>query len=426
MPEIAARLQVAHIVEGSVRRAGEDVRITAQLIRADDGFHLWSQTYDRTLEHVFAVQEDIAESIANALDVVLDDSAREALRNSGIRDVDAFINYQKGLEAFAAAHESAENITESLVNANVYFELALEAAPDLAAARVLKADLASHIIFDFAAGRSVEAYPGQAEEALAAVREELDMAWRTSPPGNQRDVLDLERVMFLDDWRGVSAKAGKALRLGQCSELNWTTEFVAAFGWADEISEKYRELLVCDPVNFGANVFRAFLSIWRGAPADGLQMIADARSRGFEHPWLNDVHFLVLAAAGQFDDPVVQAPQPEISGMQFDRRIWLDAVSGNDAAARRLAEEHWAQPGADDWSSMIVAAVVGDRDRANEHAARMDARPGGPMALSSAVFNCYCGAPFDLDVTPNFKARIEEAGFPWPPRTRIDFPAKTW
>ena len=63
IPDIAATLGVANVVEGSVRRAGERVRITAQLIRAADGFHLWSQTYDRTLEDVFAVQEDIAEKI---------------------------------------------------------------------------------------------------------------------------------------------------------------------------------------------------------------------------------------------------------------------------------------------------------------------------------------------------------------------------
>ncbi|MEE8528383.1 MAG: adenylyl cyclase, partial [Gammaproteobacteria bacterium] len=67
VPEIAARLNVAHIVEGSVRRDSERVRITAQLIRASDGFHVWSQTYNRTLDDVFAVQEDIAENIAEAL-----------------------------------------------------------------------------------------------------------------------------------------------------------------------------------------------------------------------------------------------------------------------------------------------------------------------------------------------------------------------
>jgi hypothetical protein len=79
-----------------------------------------------------------------------------------------------------------------------------------------------------------------------------------------------------------------------------------------------------------------------------------------------------------------------------------------------------------DRSSLWLAAVVGDRDRANEFAARIDAHPGSAVVFSVTVMNCYCGAPFDLEATPNYKARIDEAGFPWPPPKRIDYPTKTW
>ena len=72
----------------------------------------------------------------------------------------------------------------------------------------------------------------------------------------------------------------------------------------------------------------------------------------------------------------------------------------------------------------MVAAVVGDRERANEFAARMDAFSGS--VFSGIVFTCFCGAPFDLEATPNYKARLKEAGFPWPPPKRIDYPTKTW
>ena len=65
--DIAAKLGVAQVVEGSVRRAGERLRVTAQLIRAADGFHLWSENYDSTEEDTIAVQQDIAEKIALAL-----------------------------------------------------------------------------------------------------------------------------------------------------------------------------------------------------------------------------------------------------------------------------------------------------------------------------------------------------------------------
>ena len=71
LPDIARELQVAHLLEGSVRKSGNRVRITAQLIRASDGYHQWSQTYDRTLDDIFAVQAEIAEAVVSELKATL-------------------------------------------------------------------------------------------------------------------------------------------------------------------------------------------------------------------------------------------------------------------------------------------------------------------------------------------------------------------
>jgi len=68
---VAAQLNVAHVLEGSVRKSGNKVRITAQLIKAADGYHLWSETYDRTLDDIFVVQDDIAGEVVKALQVTL-------------------------------------------------------------------------------------------------------------------------------------------------------------------------------------------------------------------------------------------------------------------------------------------------------------------------------------------------------------------
>jgi len=71
IPEIASRLKVAHVLEGSVRKSGNQVRITAQLIRADNGYHLWSETYDRTLDNISQIQDEIAVAVVDALKVTL-------------------------------------------------------------------------------------------------------------------------------------------------------------------------------------------------------------------------------------------------------------------------------------------------------------------------------------------------------------------
>ena len=71
VPEIASRLKVAHVLEGSVRKHGNQLRITAQLIQADNGFHLWSETYDRQLDNIFQIQEEIAIAVVDALKITM-------------------------------------------------------------------------------------------------------------------------------------------------------------------------------------------------------------------------------------------------------------------------------------------------------------------------------------------------------------------
>jgi TolB-like protein len=97
MRVIGEELGVAHLLEGSVRKAGDRLRITAQLIKVADGYHLWSETYDRELTDVFAIQSDIAEHVVEALQVTLlgEDAAR--MRAGGTTDVDAFSDYLQGI-----------------------------------------------------------------------------------------------------------------------------------------------------------------------------------------------------------------------------------------------------------------------------------------------------------------------------------------
>lgn len=427
VPEIAAQLNVAHIVEGSVRRDAKQVRITAQLVRASDGFQLWSQTYDRTSDDVIAIQEDIAENVAEALDVVLDDDARRIMRSAGIRDVEAFIAYNKGLDAFAAAHMNYPYASEPLAIANAFFDRALEAAPGLTAARLLKADLASHVIHEIAAGYRDEKFSGEAQEVLSALQAEYDLAWRTSPPGNQRAILDVERTLFREDWSGLRAKVQNAVQPGRCPQINRASEYLSPFGWAEQWVEKHREALVCDPMDNLAITHLPLLLTWAGDPDAALRALDDAEDKGVSYPWLDDMRFWATLAAGDVNSPAVLGPGSDGSLMRrYPRQILRDALAGDVDGARQMAEEFWSGPDADDFSSLVVAAVVGDRERANELAARIDAFPGSAVVFSAAITYCFCGAPFDLEATPNFRTRIEEAGLRWPPPKRIDYPTKAW
>jgi adenylate cyclase len=102
IPMVAARLHVGTILEGSVRRSGNRVRITAQLIEVETDSNLWSEAYDRELENVFAIQDDIASSIVDALKVTLNPKQRRSIQYLATANVQAYDNYLRGRQYFYA------------------------------------------------------------------------------------------------------------------------------------------------------------------------------------------------------------------------------------------------------------------------------------------------------------------------------------
>ncbi|MDX1459865.1 MAG: hypothetical protein R3348_02300, partial [Xanthomonadales bacterium] len=116
IPEIAKELGVAHVLEGSVRSAGDRIRVTAQLIRASDGFHVWSENYDRTEADMIGIQEDLAVKIAEALETTMDPEALEEMANVGTRSVEAYKAFLRGvaLESQVLEDGDTSNILRSL------------------------------------------------------------------------------------------------------------------------------------------------------------------------------------------------------------------------------------------------------------------------------------------------------------------------
>jgi TolB-like protein len=128
IPEIAKALGVEHILEGSVRRSGDRLRVTAQLIRADDGFHVWSENYDRTMDDVIQIQEEVAIQIANALETAMDPEALARMVSAGTNSVPAYEAYLQGL-TFGVSSIASGDIYEFL-DAREAYERAIELDPE--------------------------------------------------------------------------------------------------------------------------------------------------------------------------------------------------------------------------------------------------------------------------------------------------------
>ena len=132
--EIGTQLRVSSILEGSVRKAGDRLRITAQLINVGDGFHLWSERYDRDMEDVFAVQDDIARTVVEKLKVKLLGAEDAPLVKRSTHDVEAYDLYLQGRYYWSRRHKGF------LGKALEYFEQAIAQDPSCAAAHAGLAD----------------------------------------------------------------------------------------------------------------------------------------------------------------------------------------------------------------------------------------------------------------------------------------------
>jgi len=158
---IGRDLRVGAVLEGSVRRAGEALRVTVQLIDVADGYHLWSERFDRRMADVFAIQDEIASSVVRALRVILTDSDRRAFSRALTHDVGAYEYWLRGRQFFHQARR------KSLEYARQMFEKAIELDPGFALAHAGVADCASLLrMYYRTAGEEMEVADAASRRAL--------------------------------------------------------------------------------------------------------------------------------------------------------------------------------------------------------------------------------------------------------------------
>ncbi|HVX03740.1 MAG TPA: tetratricopeptide repeat protein [Rhodanobacteraceae bacterium] len=196
--EIGRVLNVAAIMEGSVRKSGQRVRVTAQLIDAGNGYHLWSESFDRGLADVFAIQEEIARSVARALRVSLKTDAALDIGRNAPRDMRAYEFYLRGRQIQSL--KSSDNWPK----APQMFRRAIELDPDYAQAHAGLADSLAQLLI----WRIIK--PEDAlHEALAAAKRALELA----PELAEAHVAHANTLSLSGDNAGAVAEFERAIEL---------------------------------------------------------------------------------------------------------------------------------------------------------------------------------------------------------------------
>lgn len=262
IPEIASKLNVAHVLEGSVRKSGENIRITAQLIKASNGYHLWSKSWDRKLTDVFAIQDEIAAAVVAALKVTLLGEAPHAR----VTDTRAYELY---LQSKALANLSTK---ESLEAAALLLNDALAIDPDYAKAWIELGTVQTN-----QAGQGFVPRKIGFERARISTERALQIE-----PDNAHALSGLGWIATVHEWDFSKAaqllRKARKLEPGNVSVLNTAAMLAGTFDQNDQQISLLEAAIELDPfaMNALSNLTIAYLYAERFA--DAAERLDDMRA----------------------------------------------------------------------------------------------------------------------------------------------------
>lgn len=352
--EIARRLRVAHVLEGSVRTSGNKVRVTAQLIRAADSTQLWSERYDRPLDDIFAVQEEIAGAIVQALRVRLLNAAVDA-REGGTTNLEAYQLYLQAVREFNLSTQESLQTSERLL------KRAIELDPHFGRAwsRLGWVAYSSSITGDKAA---IDAYQEARQSAERALQLNPQLA-------DAHALLQVVLVQADKDWAAAETEGKKALELDPTNP-----EVLFSAGWFASIQRRYeegerlyRKALERDPLNFNLvdgiaeNYYRT------GRLADAEQILTAYIEREPRSAWSRAMLSRVLLAQGKADEALATLREEVDEGARVANLPIMLQANGRQAEADAAMKELVAYWG--EGCAICIArayAYRGDNDRALE------------------------------------------------------------
>jgi TolB-like protein/Flp pilus assembly protein TadD len=286
IPEIARTLLVANVLEGSVRKSGDTLRITAQLVRAADGFHLWSETYDRKLDDIFKIQDEISAKVVEQLKLTLLGAAPKARTTNP----QAFALY---LQARELSHQQN---TDAFRQSDALYQQALAIDPRYAPAWT---GLAQNLLHETQLGM----VPMQ--EAFAGARESLQKALAIDPDYAPAHAgLGFIAMFGEHDFDGAAQHLERALALapGDVEVLRNAAVFLSVLGRIDESLSISKAIVRHDPVNgsvfYNMSIQQRYLGQWDAALASLRTVLSLNPGRGQAHAQVADVLLLKGDAAG--------------------------------------------------------------------------------------------------------------------------------
>jgi serine/threonine protein kinase/Flp pilus assembly protein TadD len=332
--KIGAELNVEHIIEGSVRRAGNRLRVTAQLVKASDGYHLWSQRFEREMTDVFAIQDEISQAIVEKLRVRL--AGDRPLVKQHTENIEAYQLLLRG------RYFMWHGTPESLAKGKEYLEQAIALDPDYALAYAAMAKYYFGIAF-WGFKDPKEVLPGIKSAAMEAFNRDDTLADGHSALAIAKGVCDF-------DWMGAEREFRRALELNPASpSVHYEYGFycLRPMGRLDEASLQLQQAVELDPLSALYNALVAYLSYARGQY--DLAIAQQRRAIELDPSWYVPHWLLAIAFEhmGLYDEAIAAAQKAcELSGRNAVSLGILGlayGLEGRSDEAKALLEELTAQ-----------------------------------------------------------------------------------
>ena len=305
--EIASRLQVGTLLDGSVRRAGDRVRIVAQLVDVGNDTQLWAETYDRRLTDIFAIQAEVALQIANALEAKLSPAERARVGREPTRDVHAYQLYLQG------RHRFIKYTDEAMRQAIEYFERAIARDPHFAAAYAGIATAYTEL-GEIGLLRPDEAYPRAKAAADKALALDPDL-------GDAHCTMAFCKMVYEFDWQGAEAEFQRALELAPSNAdahdlYGRLCSALARYDEAIVLQQRAKDL---DPVAHRVDIATAYLRA--GRLDEALEAATKALELSPEYSRAHATYGWVCIRRGQVEEGLKAIERAE--AIAPDETLWL-------------------------------------------------------------------------------------------------------